>query len=169
MDLVKVTVGRKDFLFGGSEDGSFVDAQIKADAFRRDVVSRIRFEEDGEFVYPDDVRFYVRVNDDGQFPEFKTWQLGEYAATKRVSRSMDNKGKAIGGYYIGFLEPWVRYNKETGNNEVMYDSVQLEVDADGKGELAELGFDEANVWIPVERTKMKTKANSKSHYVYKPL
>lgn len=170
MDFVQVTVGKKDFYFGGSEDGSFVDAQVKADLFRRDVASRIRFEnENGEFVYPDDVRFYVRENDDGTFPEFKTWSLGEYPATKRVSRHMDYKGKSLGGYFIGFLEPWVRYNSEDTQLEVMFDSVQLNVDAEGKGELAELGFDEPNVWVPVERIKMKTDANPKSHYVYKPL
>lgn len=167
MDFVKVTVGKKDFYFGGSDEDSIVGAQINADLFQKDVASRVRYEDDdGEFVYPKDVRFSVRTNDGGVFPEFTTWSLGEIPATKRWSRHMDYKGKPNGGYFIAFSEPWVRYTKEDGT-EAMYDSLQLQVDAEGKGELAELGFDEPNVWYSVKREKGKTKANPKLHYIYK--
>ena len=170
----KILVGKRkeEFIFGG-ENVTFIDAQAEVEAFKRDVLARLRFEVDGDeefnFEYPDDVYLRTRINDDGTFGEFFTRSLGEIPAYKTVSVNKDSEGKLLNGCFISFMAPWVRYNRDEQQTEVMYDSLQLKVDSEKKGELAELGFAEANVWYPVERAKMKTKANPKSHYVYKPL
>lgn len=170
----KILVGRRkeEFTFGG-ENVTFIDAQAEVEAFRKDVLSRLRIEVEGDeefnWEYPDDIYLRTRVNDDGTFGEFFTHSLGEIRAYKNVSVNKDAEGKLLNGCFISFMAPWVRYNKEEGQTEVMYDGLQLKVDAEGKGELAELGFDEPNAWYPVERVKAKTKANPKSHYIYRIL
>ena len=154
MAFRRIVVGRKkeEFIFGG-ENVNIIDAQAEVEAFRKDILSRLRFEVDGDeefnFEYPDDIYFRARVNDDGTFGEYFTHSLGDIRAYKRVSINKESEGKTLNGCYIGFMEPWIRYNKEENQTEVLYDSLQLKVDSENKGELAELGFDEANVWVPV--------------------
>lgn len=155
--LYPFTIGREEFF---AEGENIVEAKKAAGVYYKEITSRLRnpFKQDakGNDVLLDDVYLRIRENDDGEFYEWVSPSMNY--AHKSMSVAKDSKTGIP--YYIGFMQPWIRWNAEDSRNEVLYTAHQLEHGT----ELSDLGFtiEDANQWVPVERAQVKKK------WVWKP-
>ena len=164
-----IDIGAETYVVPGDD---IVESSKTSKLVYKNIISRLRnpFKQDkkGNDVILDDVFLDVREDEQGrEYNEWKSPSLGY--AYKRMSKATDKKAEYP--YFIAFMAPWVRWNKEEECEQVLYTAMQLENSEKGTGELQELGFEaeDAGQWVSAKRVEMGTSANSSDHWVWKPI
>ncbi len=165
--LKPIVIGAEEFFISGDD---IVESTKLAQLHWKQITSRLRnpFKQDknDSDVLLDDAYLRVRVNDDKEYYEWHSRKVGGY---KRMSLGTDKKAELR--YFIAFMAPWVRWNRDEEREEVLYTAMQLENSENGNRELQELGYTESDAchWIPAKRVKRKTNAVNEDHWVWEPL